>query len=62
MEWGKENNATVFTHWFQPLGATGVRHGMTGQVHNNMMTFAKDGKPIYKFSGECEITCLSPRA
>jgi len=52
MDWGMDNNATVFTHWFQPLGANAVRHGMTGQVHNNMMTFAKDGQPQFKFSGK----------
>ena len=27
---GLENDATVFTHLFQPLGASSVRHGMTG--------------------------------
>ena len=32
LEWGKENNATTITHWFQPMGSTMVRHGMTGQV------------------------------
>jgi glutamine synthetase len=51
-DWGMDNGATVFTHWFQPLGANGVRHGMTGQVHNNMMTFAPDGQPQFKFSGK----------
>eukprot|EP00961_Rhodomonas_salina_P040106 539091-Rhodomonas_salina.1 len=52
MQWGKDNNATVYTHWFQPLGANGVRPGMTGQVHNHMFTFGKDGKPNFQFDGE----------
>eukprot|EP00961_Rhodomonas_salina_P056688 761564-Rhodomonas_salina.1 len=29
--WGRDNGATVTTHWFQPMGANGVRPGMTGQ-------------------------------
>ena len=32
MEWAGDKGASVFTHWFQPLGASGVRLGMTGQV------------------------------
>ena len=32
MEWAGDNGASVFTHWFQPLGASGVRMGMTGQA------------------------------
>ena len=32
MEWAHDKGASVFTHWFQPLGASGVRLGMTGQV------------------------------
>lgn len=52
MQWGKDHKATNFTHWFQPLGSTGVRHGMSGQVHNNMFTFGKDGKPLYKFGSK----------
>ncbi|EKX45875.1 hypothetical protein GUITHDRAFT_71007 [Guillardia theta CCMP2712] len=55
MEWGRDNEANVYTHWFQPLGANGVRHGMTGQVHNYFFTFGKDGKPNYKFDGETMI-------
>ncbi|KAJ1488399.1 glutamine synthetase III [Baffinella frigidus] len=51
LDWGRCNGATVFTHWFQPLGANGVRHGQTGQVHNHMFTFGKDGKPKWEFSG-----------
>ncbi|KAJ1488401.1 glutamine synthetase III, partial [Baffinella frigidus] len=51
LDWGRDTGARVFTHWFQPLGANGVRHGGTGQVHNHMFTFGKDGKPKWEFSG-----------
>ncbi len=52
MEWAHDNGASVFTHWFQPLGATSVRPGMTGQVHNAMFTFGKDGKPDWSLTGK----------
>jgi len=55
LEWGKDSNATTITHWFQPLGSTMVRHGMSAQVHNNMFTFTKDAKPVYSFSGSALI-------
>ena len=51
LDWGRENNATIVTHWFQPMGSGDVRHGMSAQVHNQMFTFGKDGKPVYSFSG-----------
>ena len=45
--------ATNFSHVFQPLGSIGVRHGCTGQLHNQLFIFGPDGKPEYKFkSGE----------
>ena len=34
MEWAGDKGASVFTHWFQPLGSSGVRMGMTGQVRH----------------------------
>eukprot|EP00287_Rhodomonas_sp_CCMP768_P002260 CAMPEP_0196735238 /NCGR_PEP_ID=MMETSP1091-20130531/13742_1 /TAXON_ID=302021 /ORGANISM="Rhodomonas sp., Strain CCMP768" /LENGTH=720 /DNA_ID=CAMNT_0042078859 /DNA_START=32 /DNA_END=2191 /DNA_ORIENTATION=+ len=52
LDWGKDNGATVYTHWFQPLGAAGVRPGLTGQVQNYAFTFGKDGKPLYKFGAD----------
>ena len=53
MEWAGDNGASVFTHWFQPLGASGVRMpGMTGQVHNAFFSFGKDGKPLFEFKGK----------
>ena len=30
LEWATENDATTFTHAFQPQGASGVRHGLRG--------------------------------
>ena len=52
MEWANDKGASVFTHWFQPLGASGVRHGLTGQVHNAMFVFGADGKPSWSLSGK----------
>jgi len=52
MEWAGDKGASVFTHWFQPLGSSGVRQGMTGQVHNTFFSFGEDGKPIFEFKGK----------
>jgi len=52
MDWAGDQGASVFTHWFQPLGAGGVRTGMTGQVHNTFFSFGKDGKPKFEFKGK----------
>ena len=52
LEWATENDATVFTHVFQPLGASGVRHGLAGQVHNALFRFDADGKPIWDLKGK----------
>lgn len=49
--WAKDNGASVYCHWFQPLAASGVRHGGSGQVHNSMIRFV-NGKPIYEFKGK----------
>jgi glutamine synthetase len=49
--WAKDNGASVYCHWFQPLAASGVRHGGSGQVHNSMIKFI-NGKPTYEFKGE----------
>jgi glutamine synthetase len=52
MDWGRENGANVYTHWFQPLGAAGVREGCTGQVHNKMFDFTADGTVRWQFEGK----------
>ena len=56
LAWGKDNEATVYTHWFQPMGANSVRHGMTGPVQNYAFTFGADGKPLYKFTADERLT------
>ena len=45
------NGASSIAHWFQPMGASGVRHGQTGQVHNSMFNFGKNNKLDFVFSG-----------
>lgn len=52
LDWAIDNGASVYCHWFQPMGSSGVRHGNTGQVHQSMLKFSSDGTPSYKFSGE----------
>ena len=32
MDWARDNSASNITHWWQPMGASGVRPGQTGQV------------------------------
>lgn len=52
---GLDNGANVYTHWFQPMGGSGVRHGMTGQVHNMMLKFNEDNEVIQDFKGKTLI-------
>jgi glutamine synthetase len=52
LEWAIDNGATVYCHWFQPLGASGLRHGQTGQVQIQMIEFDKDGRPTWDFKGK----------
>lgn len=52
LEWARSHNASVYCHWFQPLGAAGVRHGQSGQVHNSMFEFDKEGKPVWNFTAK----------
>lgn len=51
-EWAAERGASSYCHWFQPLGASGVRHGLTGQVQNMMIKFGDDGQPVWDFKGK----------
>jgi glutamine synthetase len=51
MDWAHDKGATVYTHWFQPMGASGLRHGLTGQVQNAMFSFGADGKVVHKLKG-----------
>lgn len=63
MNWAKDNGASVYCHWFQPLGASGVRHGMTGQVQNSFFEFDKAGESLYTILilryHECNIKSLN---
>ena len=34
LSWAKDNNATMYSHWFQPLGSELYRQGQTGQVRH----------------------------
>lgn len=52
LEWAKDNGASVFCHWFQPVGAASVRHGLTGQVQNSMFEFDKSGQPVWELKGK----------
>ena len=52
LAWAQENGASVYCHWFQPLGSSLVRHGQTGQVQNTMLEFSNDGLPKWDFKGK----------
>ena len=52
LDWARDNGASCLTHWFQPMGASGVRHGNTVQVHNRLFTFGSDGKPKWSLEGK----------
>lgn len=49
LEWAQDNGASVYCHWFQPLGASGVRHGQSAQVQNTMMEVKNIHKGIFFF-------------
>ena len=42
-EWALENNATHYTHWFQPLT------GQTAEKHDAFLQFHDGGTPIERF-------------
>lgn len=53
LDWAVDNGANVFCHWFQPMAASGVRHGQSGQVQNMMMKFnSKTNEPEFDFKGK----------
>ena len=52
LDWARDNGASVYCHWFQPLGAAGVRHGQSAQVYNHMFEFNKEGLPVWDFKGK----------
>lgn len=48
-EWAIENNATHFTHWFQPLT------GATAEKHDSFLDINSEGEAIQRFSGNMLI-------
>lgn len=50
--WATDRGATVFCHWFQPMGSGGTRHGQTAMVQTSMLSFREDGVPSYQLSGD----------
>jgi glutamine synthetase len=51
-----DNGANVYCHWFQPMAASGVRHGLTGQVQNMMLEFdTETNKAKQDFKGKTLI-------
>jgi len=53
LDWAKEEGASVYCHWFQPMGSSGVRPGQSGQVHNSMFEFdMKTGEPVWELRGK----------
>lgn len=51
LQWGKDNGASSFCHWFQPLCSTN-RHGQSGQVQNAMFEFDAMRKPVWELKGK----------
>jgi glutamine synthetase len=52
LKWATDHDASVFCHWFQPLGGSGVRHGLSGQVQNAFFNFNKAGVPEWDLKGK----------
>ena len=52
LEWSTGHGASVFCHWFQPLGASGVRHGLSGMVQNSFFKFDDAGRAVWDLSGK----------
>jgi glutamine synthetase len=52
LDWARDNGASVYCHWFQPLGAAGVRHGQSAQVQNRMFEFDRHGNQLWDFKGK----------
>ncbi|GMH87743.1 hypothetical protein TrST_g3110 [Triparma strigata] len=53
LDWAIDNGADSYCHWFQPMAASGVRHGLTGQVQNKMIEFDRESNKIkFDFKGK----------
>jgi hypothetical protein len=62
LDWARDNGASVFCHWFQPMGSSGFRHGQTGQVYNTMIEFNADGVAEWKARGAARVRGRDARA
>jgi len=52
LDWAVDNGAITYCHWFQPLGASGFRHGQSGQVYDMMLKFSRKTDELeFDFSG-----------
>jgi glutamine synthetase len=54
-DWAADEGANVYCHWFQPMASGGVRHGLSGQVHNMMLKFDTNGNVMKDFKGKTLI-------
>jgi glutamine synthetase len=53
LDWAVDRGANTYCHWFQPMAASGVRHGQTGQVQNMMMKFNSSTNDVeFDFDGK----------
>jgi len=56
LDWAVDRGANTYCHWFQPMAASGVRHGLTGQVQNMMMKFNRSTNDVeFDFDGKMLI-------
>jgi hypothetical protein len=61
LDWARENGASVYVHWFQPMGSSGFRHGQSGQVYNTMVEFDHQGVPRWKVSTRGGRSAAAPQ-
>lgn len=52
LDWAIDRGAKFYCHWFQPLGASLLRHGQTAQVQHHLSMFDKDNKLVWSFTGK----------
>jgi glutamine synthetase len=55
-DWAIDLGATSYAHWFQPMGAGGVRHGQAACVQTSMLSFAPDGTASWEFDADDLLT------
>lgn len=44
LDWARDNQASSYCHWFQPMGSSGFRHGQSGQVIPSLQTCKCPGR------------------